>query len=245
MGTPRSAPRADVADEIGGGPLSRGAAVVYRFLVLETQLLLAMAPTAAVILLLDRVPSNLPLFVLSLIPIAPALVAGVAAIRAAAASPDLAPGRHFLRAYLRDLLPTLRWSTPAVLVLALLSFNLTHLGTVDGGAALRPFILLAAAAIVVWCGHMVVLTAVFHFRTRDAARIALAEMVPRWTFSLGVLSLIVVAAFVVLVASEFLLLLLLWAFTAMLGLMARPVVDDVTRRFIRDEAPAGGSTSLE
>lgn len=238
MGIPRSASRADIADDIGRGPLSRGAAVIYRLIVLEAQLLLATVPTAAAVLLLDRGASNLPLFVLSLLPIAPALVAGVAAVRAAAASPDLAPGRHFFRAYLRDLVPTLRWAAPAVLVLALLSFNLTHLGAVDGGAALRPLILLVAAAIVVWCGHMVVLTAAFRFRTRDAARIALAQILARWAFSLGILSLLVVGAFVVLVASEVLLLALLWAFTAMLALMARPVIDDVAKRFTRDAPPA-------
>lgn len=224
----------DIADEIGRGPLSRGAAFVYRMLVLEAQLLLASLPTATVVLLLDRDASNLPLFVLALIPMAPALVAGVAAVRASAATPDLGPGRHFLPAYRRDLVPTLRWAAPAGIALAVLAFNLSHLGAVDGGAALRPVLLLLAAIVAVWSGHMVALTAVFSFRTRDAARIALAQLLPRWGFSLGILSLLLIAAFLVLVASEIVLLLLLWAFVALLALMARPVVDDVTTRFTRD-----------
>jgi hypothetical protein len=208
--------------------------------VLEAQLLLATFPTTLAVLLLDRDASNLPLFVIALIPVAPALVAGVEAVRAAAADPDLAPGRHFLPAYRRDLVPTLRWAVPAAVALALLSFNLTHLAAVDGGEALRPVILLLAMAIVVWGGHMVVLTAVFRFRTADAARIAVVQIVPRWGFSLGVLSLLVIAGFLVLVASEILLLLLLWAFVAMIALMARPVLDDVTRRFTGDDpAPTG------
>lgn len=226
----------DAATEIGRGPLSRGAAVIYRMLVLEAQLLLALLPTALVVVLLDRDASNLPLFLLALIPVAPALVAGVAVVRAAAASPDLAPARHFLRAYRRDLVPTLRWAVPAAVALAVLSFNLTHLGDVDGGAALRPVMLLVAASIVVWCGHMVVLTAAFRFRTRDAARIALVQLLPGWRFSVGILALLAVAAFVVLAASELVLLVLLWAFTVLLALMARPVIDEVTNRFTREGA---------
>ncbi|MBW9110322.1 glycosyltransferase [Microbacterium ureisolvens] len=223
--------RAVMADEIGRGPLSRAATVVYRMLVLELQLLLAILPTIGAVMLLDRDPSNLPLFVLALLPIVPALVAGVSALRDAARSDDLAPGRYFFRAYRRDLGATLAWAAPASFVLAILTFNLIHLDDVDGGAALRPVVLLLAALIIVWAGHMLVLTAGFRFRARDAARIALAEIVPRWSYSLGVLSLVVVAAFVVLLASEVVLLLVLWAVVGLLALMARPVFHDVTERF--------------
>ena len=101
---------------------------------------------------------------------------------------------------------------------------------------MRPLTLLVAALLVAWSGHMVVLTAGFRFRTRDAARVALAQIVPRWTFTLGVLALALVAAFVVMAASEVLLLLLLWAFAGLFALMARPVFDDVLQRFtIRDQ----------
>ncbi|MFB9660108.1 hypothetical protein ACFQS3_10105 [Glycomyces mayteni] len=169
------------ADEIGRGPLARGAALVYRMLVLEAQLLLAASPTVVAILLLDRDPSNLPLFVLALLP--------------------------------------------------LLTFNLVHLDAVDGGAAMRPATLMLAGLLVAWSGHMVVLTAGFRFRTRDAARIALAGLLPRWSFTLGVVALTVVAAFVVVAASEVLFLLLLWAFVGLFALMARPVFDDSRARF--------------
>jgi uncharacterized membrane protein YesL len=226
--------RADTADEIGRGPLSRAAAVVYRMLVLEAQLLLATLPTIGAVLLLDRDPSNLPLFVLALLPLAPALVAGVSAVRAATRSNDLAPGRYFFRAYRRDIGATLAWAAPVSLVLALLTFNLIHLDAVDSGAAMRPLLLCLAALVVVWSGHMLVLTAGFRFRTRDAARVALTQIVPRWGYSLGVLSLVLVAAFIVLVASEVVLMLFLWAFVGLLTLMARPVFHHVTKRFTDD-----------
>ena len=230
MSTPRSAHR-DIADEIGRGPLARGAAFVYRVLVLEGQLLLATLPTGIAVILLGRDPSNLPLFVLALLPIAPALVAGVAATRASVSDPDLAPGRHFFRAYRRDLLPTLRWAVPATVILAVLTFNLSHLDAIEGGGVLRPAILLIVALVLVWGGHMTVLTASFTFRTRDAARIALAQLLPRWGFSLGILSLLVISCFLIITLSELVLLLLLWAAVVLLELMARPVVDDVTARF--------------
>lgn len=222
---------AAASGEIGRGLLSRVAAVVYRMLVLEVQLVLATLPTVVVVMLLDRDPSNLPLFVLALLPLAPALVAGVSAVRAATGADDLSPGRHFLRAYRRDLGATLAWAVPCSLVLAMLAFNLIHLDDVDGGAAMRPAVLLLAALVIVWGGHMIVLTAGFRFRTRDAARIALAQIVPGWGYSLGVLSLVLVTAFVVLIASEVILLLVLWAIVGLLALMARPVFAQVTERF--------------
>jgi len=228
----RTSSRGDSADEIGRGPLSRGAAAIYRMIVLEAQLLLAALPSIVAVMLLDRDPSNLPLFVIALLPVAPALVAGVAAVRAPGT--DLSPGRHFFRAYRRDAVQTLHWATPATAALALLTFNLIHLDSVDGGGALRPALVVLGTLILVWGGHMVVLTAGFRFRTRDAARIAVVQIASQWRFSLGVLSLLVVAGFLVLAASELLVLLLLWAFAALLALMARPVLADVTRRFTRD-----------
>lgn len=231
MSVHRHVREAAAAGEIGRGLLSRAAAVVYRMLVLKVQLVIAVLPTVGVVLLLDRDPSNLPLFVLALLPVAPALVAGVSAVRATARADDLSPARHFFRAYRRDLGATLRWAVPTSLVLAVLTLNLQHLDDVDGGAAMRPAVLLLAALVVVWAAHMIVLTAGFRFRTRDAARIALAGMLPGWGYSLGVLSLVVVAAFVVLVASEVVLLLFLWAIVGLLALMARPVFARVTERF--------------
>ncbi|MET3467573.1 MULTISPECIES: hypothetical protein [Microbacterium] len=221
--------RGDPADEVGRGPLSRGAAFIYRQMVLEAQLLLASLPSVVAVLLLDRDPSNVPLFVLALLPVAPALVAGVAA--AMVPRTDLSPGRHFFRAYGRELVPTLRWAAPAAVALALLAFNLVHLDGVDGGATLRPLYSVLGLLILVWAGHMVVLTAGFHCRARDAARVAAAQLASQWRFSLGVLSLLIVTVFLVIVVSETVVLLLLWAFAGLLALMARPLLADTARRF--------------
>lgn len=225
--------RVDPADEVGRGPLSRGAAFVYRMLVLEGLLLLALLPALAVVLLLGRDASNVPFFTLALLPLSPALVAGIAALRAWERSPDLSPARAFVLAYRRDLLPTLRWAAPATVGLAVLTFNLVHLDAVAGGAMIRPALVVIVAITVVWCGHMTVLTSAFRFRTRDAARIALSQLLPQWRFSLGILSLVLVAGTLVLMVSEFALLLFAWAFAALLALLARPLIAFVTERFTR------------
>ncbi|MFB7249593.1 hypothetical protein [Microbacterium sp. NPDC056234] len=225
--------RADAADEVGRGPLSRGAAFVYRMLVLEGLIVLAMLPTLVVVLLLGRDASNVPFFTLALLPLAPALVAGISALGVWQRSPDLSPGRAFVLAYRRDLLPTLIWAVPATVGLSVLTFNLVHLDAVEGGAMIRPVLVVIVVVAVVWCGHMAVLTAGFRFRTRDAARIALAQLLSQWRFSLGILSLVLVAGALVLLVSELALLMFAWAFVALLALLARPVMTDVTERFTR------------
>lgn len=223
--------RGDAVDEVGNGPLSRGAAFIYRQIVLEIQLMAAVSPSVAAVLLLDRDTSNMPLFVLALLPLAPALVAGAAA--AMVPRTDLSPGRHFFHAYRRDFVATLRWATPLALVGALLVFNLIHLDDVDGGWVLRPVYGVLGALTLVWGGHMIVLTAAFDFRARDAARVAVVQLASQWRFSLGVLSLLIVAAFLVVALTEVVLLLSLWAFAGLLALMARPMVTATAARFTR------------
>src|SRR5690606_20647037 len=68
-GEARGATPVGQVGEVGRGPLSRGAAWVYRFAVLEVLLVLACLPGLVVALLLDRHPSNLPLAVLALAPV--------------------------------------------------------------------------------------------------------------------------------------------------------------------------------
>lgn len=223
--------RRDELDEVGRGPLSRGAAAVYRMIVLEGMMLLVLLPSVVMIIALGQDPSNAPLFVLSLVLLPPALVAGIAAVEAWRRKPDLTPARAFVLAYRRDFLTTLIWASPATAVLAVLAFNLIHLDQVDGAAAMRPLLILLAVAIITWSGHMLPLTAAFRFRTRDAARIALALIVPQWRYTLGILSLVLIAGTVVLTVSPFVLLLFAWAFPAMIALLARPLIAEVTERF--------------
>ena len=228
-------PGSDPADEIGRGPLSRGAAAVHRILVLEGMTLLAALPSIAVIAVLGADPSNVPLFVLALLPLAPALVAAIVAVEAWRGAPDLSPARAFALAYRRDLGATLTWAAPATALLAVLAFNLVHLDAVPGAAALRPVVLVVAVIVIAWMGVMLPLTAGFRFRTRDAARIALALILAQWRYTLGVLSLVLVAATVALLCSVFALLLLAGVFAGLLALLSRPLTADVAERFIHHD----------
>lgn len=226
-----SAARAWSDDEVGPGPLSRGAAALYRVLVLEALLVLTTLPSAVLVVLLDRSAANLPLFAAALLPVGPAVVAGLAAARAWEVDPDLSPARGFWKAYRRDALGTLGWWAPLLAVLAVLAVNAAHAEVVPGGAALRPAGLVLAALLVVVGGHLAVLQARFSFRLRDAVRVALAEAVPQWRFSVGVLCLLLVAAAVTVLAFDVVTVLLAWAGVLLLHAMARPLVADVTERF--------------
>ncbi|GIG36271.1 DUF624 domain-containing protein [Cellulomonas pakistanensis] len=217
--------------EVGPGALSRGTAALYRVLVLEALLVLTTLPTAVLVVLLDRSAANLPLYAVALLPVGPALVAGLAAARSWEVDQDLSPSRGFWRAYRRDALGTLAWWAPLLAVLTVLALNAAHAELVPGGAALRPAGLVLAALLSVVGGHLAVLQARFAFRLRDAVRIALAQVVPQWRFSLGVLSLLLVGATVTALAFDVVTLLLAWAGVLLLHVMARPLVADVTERF--------------
>lgn len=222
-----------VDDEVGPGALSRGAAAVYRFLVLELLLVLTTAPTAVLLVLLDRDASNVPLYAVALLPVGPALVAGLAAVRSWEVEPDLSPARGFWRAYRRDALGTLTWWAPLLAVLAVLTVNVLNADLVPGGTALRPLMVVLVLLLLVLGGHLAVLQARFAFRLRDAVRIACVQVVPQWRFSLGVLSLLLVAAAVTVVSFDVVTVLLAWAAVLLLHLMSRPLVLDVTERFTR------------
>jgi len=181
--------------------------------------------------LLGRDASNVPLFAVALLPVAPALSAALGAIRGWHAEPDLSPARPFWQSYRRDFFDVLKWSAPLLVVLALLGFNITHLGAVPGAGFLRPVLVFMAVAVMVLGGLMLVITANFSFRTIDTARIAVASVIPSWRVSTGVLALGLVAGAVVFQFSEAVLLLFAWAFSAVLSPLSQSLVADVTQRF--------------
>lgn len=222
-------------DEIGPGALSRITAAVYRFLVLFAFLVLNCAPTVVVWTLLAPDPTNTALFVAAMLPVAPALSAAVYALRAWSGSPDLHPAKALFRGYARNLVDTLKWWVVVLAICAVLVVNLVFAGSVRGAAVLRPVCLVLLMVLGVWSAHLLVVTSLFSFRTRDALRVAAVEMFSQWKASLGILSLIVVAAAVVGFASEAVLALLAWAFVGLLWITARPVEADVSARFVRHE----------
>ncbi|MDN3241527.1 hypothetical protein [Glycomyces tritici] len=219
------------ADEIGPGVLSRFTAAVYRFLVLGVFLAVAGVPTLLMWVLLAPAPGNVIWFVAALLPLAPAFSAALYAQRAWADEPDLSPAKPLFRGLKMNLRDTLAWWAPVLALATVLSVNVLFAGQVAGGGILRPVCIVLLVMLAVWAGHLLVVTSFFSFRFRDVLRVAAAEFFLSWKSSLGFLSLLIVATAAVVVSSEGLLLVLGWAFAALMWLVVRPVVADITRRF--------------
>jgi hypothetical protein len=219
------------AGEIGPGTLSRLTAAVYRYLVLGVFLAIAGLPTLVVWMMLAPEPANAAFFVAALLPVAPALSAALYAQRAWAKEPDLSPSRPLLRGLRLNLRDTLAWWVPVLALATVLTVNVLFAEGVAGGEILRPMCAVLLVVLAVWSGHLLVVSSFFSFRFRDVLRVAAAEFFLSWKSSLGVLSLLVVATAAVIASSEALLLLTGWAFAAMLWLVVRPVIADITARF--------------
>lgn len=218
---------------IGDGPLTRAAVAIYRAAALEVMLVVSCLPALAVLLFLAPDPSNAPLAVLALLPLGPAVVAGLAAARTWEQSDEIAPFRQYGRAWRREVLGTLRWWAPSVLVLGILTANLSELAVASLGSALLPITLLLMALLLVWAGVMSVLQARFAFRTRDAARIAFSQLAQQWRLSTGILALLLVLGWITLQISTILAIALAWAAVLLLHSLSSPFVAYVTKHFTR------------
>ncbi|MHC1151699.1 MULTISPECIES: glycosyl transferase [unclassified Microbacterium] len=220
------------AGEIGDGYLSRATATIYRWMVLAAFLALFGAPTLLVWMGLGLTGGMTAIFyVAALLPVAPALSAALYAQRAWAEEPDLRPARPLWRGLLLNLRDVLAWWIPVLLIAGVLAVNIVGAGAVAGGAVLRSIAIVLLAVLVLWSTHLLVITSYYSFRTRDAMRIAAAELFTQWRATIGFAALAFVAVAVVAVSSEAVLLLCAWAFALLLRLTARPVEADVRSRF--------------
>ncbi len=231
------------ADEVGRGILARASAVVYRYLVLGAFLALFGAPTLVAWTLLVPSGSNAVLFVAVLVPVAPALSASLYAQRSWSQALELSPGRALWRGLRVNLVDTLKWWLPVLVVAGVLTINVFFAGAVPGGEILRPVGLVLLVVLTVWAGQLLVVTSYFSFRTRDALRVAAAEFFYGWRSTLGIAALLIVAIGTVVLASEAMLLLTGWAFAGLLRLIMRPVEADITQRFVRPDPAQPGITS--
>lgn len=224
----------EVAGEAGNGRLSLAAAVVYRWMVLAGFLVLLGAPTVLAWIGLGMTDAASPmLYVAALLPVAPALSAALYAQRAWEQEPDLRPARPLWRGLVRNLKDVLVWWVPVLVAAAVLAVNAIAASAVPGGSVLRPIAIVLLVVLVLWSGHLLVVTSYFSFRARDALRIAAVELFTGWRTTLGFASLALVAASVVALASEAVLLLCAWAFALVLRAICRPVEADVKERFTR------------
>ena len=222
-------------DPVGTGPLSQLAQAVYHHMALGVALVIGCAPTVVLLTLLAPTPANVPFFVLAQLPVAPALAAGLFAVRAWRAEPEDGPFVLFWRGYRKNVRDVLWWWVPALLAAAVLAVNVWASGTVAGGQLIRPMAAAAGVVLVLWAGQMLIVTTFFSFRTRDAARVAAGMLVAQWRVTLVHVSLLVVAVGVTTFGSDVILALTAWAFVSLLEAVSRPVVVDVTARFTRHD----------
>ncbi|MFG1866880.1 DUF624 domain-containing protein [Micromonospora arborensis] len=195
--------------QFGDGPLSRIASRVYILLVVELLLLLTTLPGLLPLLLLSRDPSNLPLAALFLVPVGPAISAGLYALRHQ--RPDLTelrPAAMFWRGYRANLSGVLRVWVPTLLWLTVLAVNLAYRGAVGlPGWWTVPLVLLGVA-VTLCAANALVITSLFDFRTRDVLRLATHFLVRTPGVTVGNALLLVAAAGITAVFSEAVLALL-------------------------------------
>lgn len=216
------------------GPLSRLAESVHRHAVLGLCLAIAGTPTLLASMFLGSATRGLAWIVIAQLPVAPALSAGLYAVRGWRRDDDAGPAHLFWRGYRRNTVDVLRWWVPVLALLFVLATNALNPGAVSIGPSLQVVSLAAGAVILLWSGHALVTSSFFTFRTRDVVRIAIVEMFSQWRVTLVYLSLLIVAAGVMLAGTEVALLVLAWGMVSVLEHVSRPVRADVARRFTID-----------
>lgn len=221
----------DLTEAAGGGLVGRFAGVVYWFVVLDLLMALACVPTLVVPLLLERDVSNLPLYALCALPVGPAIAAAVFAWRDFTSARDERPAVHFWRGYRLNLVDSLRVWLLALAAFTVLGMNIGH-GAVTGPSAVVSIAL--CVVVAVWTGHALVISALFSFRFRDTARLAVFYLGSLRATS-GVVALLIVAVGAVALAADYVLAFAGSILTWFLWNNSARIVADVQRRFL---APA-------
>lgn len=219
------------ASEIGDGILSRAAAVVYWLLVIEVLVLLTTAPALVAIVFLAGGGGNAPLIGLCFAPVAPALSAAVFAWRVFLTDRDLAPAKHFWRGYRLNWLDVLRWWLPASAMLTLIGFTLANLELAGVPSGYGLLLVLIAVGVLLWTAQALVLSSTLSLRTRDLVRLTGYYLGARPSATLGALSLLVAAGGIVVLTSDWVLVLLASPGTLALLRNADAVLRDATERF--------------
>ena len=206
--------------------LYRTAALVYTLLIVEVLVLVTTVPGLAVLVLLDRRPSNLPLMAACALPLGPALSAAVFALRHRSADlADLHPGRMFWRGYRLNALGVLRLWAPWLAWMSVLGLNLAYTPT-----WFVPLLVVAAAGAL-WMANALTIHALFTFRARDVARLAFHYLLRTPRVSLGTLALLIVALGVTWLSSEAVLGLLASVLIAALVVTVRPMLAEIEETF--------------
>lgn len=182
---------------------------------------------------LARDVSNTALFAVAALPLGPAITALLSCMSRFARERDLAPVADYLRAYRANLVETLRFWVPAVVVGSIVGADLGHLQRSDSaldGVLFAALIVLSSIGAL-WLVNVFLITAHFRFRTRDTLRLALFYLgrKPRATIGTAATMFVLAGAIVLTFDAVAILLCTLFAFMALA--VSRDVVADVRARF--------------
>nr|MDT0658999.1 hypothetical protein [Micromonospora sp. DSM 115978] len=218
--------------DFGAGPLSRVAALIYTLLVVELLLLATSLPGLVPLVLLDRDASNLPLYAACAVPVGPAAAAALYALHHRRADlTDLGPAAQFWRGYRINLGPVLRLWIPLLVWLTVVGISLANIDAAGVPTWWAALLIGIAVGASLWGINALVITALFTFRTRDVARLALHLLGAAPVVTLGTAGLLVAAAGLTAYASEIVTALLGSVFLLLLVRVCRPLINKVREEF--------------
>lgn len=209
---------------------------------LTAHLVLACLPTVLLSVFLQPAPSLAWLIAVGMIPVGPALCAGLYAARSRTTEPDLSVSRSFWRGYRINWLDGLKLSVPTILVVSAIAFVVAEGGNAGLPALYRGALLGFAALLIVGTLHALALAATFRFSLAELLQLAAYSLAKRWSVSLGLLALVCAAVFVAGYVSDLALAVLsglwVWLYSR---LLVRPL-DDIRERFTPTEINANNLT---
>jgi hypothetical protein len=217
--------------EFGEGVLGRATALVYWHLIVELLLVVAVLPGVLGSLLLERTPGNTVLFALCLVPVGPAVSAGLFALRDRTGAEGLTPASSFWRGYRLNWADALRVWVPALVVGVVVVLGLANVGAGGVPGWYAGVLVVVGAGLALWTMNALVIVSFFGFRTRDSVRLAAHYLGARPLVTLGTLSLLVLAGGIVVLTTEAVFALIAVVWLALVLRNAGPLVADVERRF--------------
>jgi hypothetical protein len=218
--------------DFGTGPLSRAAALIYTLLVVELLLLATSLPGLVPLVLLDRDASNLPLYAACAVPLGPAAAAAVYALHHRRSDlTDLGPAAQFWRGYRLNLGPVLRLWVPLLVWLTVVGISLANFDAAGVPFWWAALLVGIAVGATLWGINALVITALFAFRTRDVARLALHLLGAVPVVPLGTAGLLAAATGLTVYATEVIPALLGSVFLLLLVGVCQPMIDKVRAEF--------------
>lgn len=221
------------ADVHKRGAFWGAAEVVQRVFVLHIWVLLASAPTIIGLPFVAPDPSNIPLFAMLALPVGPALAASIFAWQRLASDTERSVTHFFLRGYRLGWLDALIFWVLALVLLTILTTNLSYADTVFGGSALQTVWLILALVISLVFLNALVISALFSFRRRDVLRLAIFQLGGAWRTTLGFIAILICVAAATVLIAEWVLFFLAGPITWFIWVQARPLIDSVEADFTR------------